>query len=42
MTDYPERKQVADAANTVAAKISVAQREAVERMHNKHENEANN
>jgi len=41
MTEYPEHQQVVAAANTVASKISVAAREAVERMLEKHENETN-
>jgi len=41
MTEYPEHLQVVAAANTVASKISVVAREAVERMLAKHENETN-
>jgi len=39
MTEYPEHQQVADAANSIRAKISVVAREAYERMLAKHENE---
>jgi hypothetical protein len=41
MTEYPEHEQVVDAANRIRSKISVAAREAVERMLEKHENETN-
>jgi len=41
MTEYPEHQQLLDAANSVKHKISVAAREAVERMLEKHENETN-
>jgi hypothetical protein len=39
MTEYPEHEQVADAANSICAKISAVAREAYERMLAKHENE---
>jgi len=41
MTEYPEHQQLAEAANLVRSKISVAAREAVERIYAKHENETN-